>query len=42
MGIQIAHVKDSQGKDLNYLVVSTMMRIDLDQPMSTGDSYTKY
>ena len=27
-------------KELNYLVVSTMMRIDLDEPMSTGDSYT--
>ena len=39
-GYKIAHVKDSQGKDLNYLVVSTMMRIDLDEPMSTGDSYT--
>ena len=39
-GYEISYVKDLDNKDLNYSVVSTMMRIDLDKPMSTGDSYT--
>ena len=39
-GYKISYVKDLENKDLNYSVVSTMMRIDLDKPMSTGDSYT--
>ena len=33
-------MKDLNNKNLNYSIVSTMMRIDLEKPMSTGDSYT--
>ena len=39
-GFKIAYVKDSDNKDLNYSIVSTMMRIDLDKPMSNGDSFS--
>lgn len=39
-GYEILYVRDLEGKNLNYSVVSTMMRIDLEKPMSTGDSYT--
>ena len=39
-GYKISYVKDLENKNLNYSVVSTMMRVDLDKPMSTGDSYT--
>ena len=39
-GFKIAYVKDADNKDLNYSIVSTMMRIDLDKPMSNGDSFT--
>ena len=39
-GFKIAYVKDADNKDLNYSTVSTMMRIDLDKPMSNGDSFT--
>ena len=39
-GYEISYVKDSNNKNLNYSIVSTMMRIDLEKPMSTGDSYT--
>ncbi|MAC86642.1 MAG: aminopeptidase [Gammaproteobacteria bacterium] len=39
-GYEISYVRDLEDKNLNYSVVSTMMRIDLEKPMSTGDSYT--
>ena len=39
-GYEISYVKDLEDKNLNYSIVSTMMRIDLEKPMSTGDSYT--
>ena len=39
-GYEISYVKDQEDKNLNYSIVSTMMRIDLEKPMSTGDSYT--
>ena len=39
-GYEISYVKDLNNKNLNYSIVSTMMRIDLEKPMSTGDSYT--
>lgn len=39
-GYEISYVKDKEDKNLNYSIVSTMMRIDLEKPMSTGDSYT--
>ena len=39
-GYEISCVKDKEDKNLNYSIVSTMMRIDLEKPMSTGDSYT--
>ena len=39
-GFKIDHVKDSEGNDLSYSVVSTMMRIDLEKPMNTGSSFS--
>ena len=39
-GFKIAYVKDMNGKDINHSVISTMMRIDLDEPLSKGDSYS--
>ncbi|PDH45645.1 MAG: aminopeptidase [Rhodothermaeota bacterium MED-G18] len=39
-GYEISYVKDKEDKNLNYSIVSTMMRIDLEKPMPTGDSYT--
>ena len=39
-GFKIDHVKDSEGNDLSYSVVSTMMRIDLEKPMNTGTSFS--
>ncbi len=39
-GFKINHVKDSEGNDLSYSVISTMMRIDLEKPMNTGTSFS--
>ncbi|MDG2342185.1 MAG: M1 family metallopeptidase [Cytophagales bacterium] len=39
-GFKIDHVKDSEGNDLLYSVISTMMRIDLEKPMNTGTSFS--
>tara|TARA_Y100000817_G_scaffold48322_2_gene34320 strand:+ start:17784 stop:20036 length:2253 start_codon:yes stop_codon:yes gene_type:complete len=39
-GFKIAYVKDMNGNDINHSVISTMMRIDLDEPLSKGDSYS--
>ena len=39
-GFKIDHVKDSEGNDLSYSVISTMMRIDLKKPMNTGTSFS--
>ena len=39
-GFKIDHVKDSEGNDLSYSVISTMMRIDLEKPMNTGTSFS--
>lgn len=36
---KITSVKDSQGNDLPYTVVKTMMRIDLPQPLAAGADY---
>jgi len=39
-GYKIASVRDAQGGDLPYSINRTMMRIDLPQPMKTGDTFT--
>ncbi len=39
-GFRIASVKDAAGNDLSTLVNRTMMRIDLPEPMDTGDTFT--
>ena len=37
-GIRIDHVKDGQGKALTHHFVKTMMRVDLAQPISSGET----
>ncbi len=39
-GFKIAAVKDNNGQGLSYTINKTMMRIDLNKPMKTGDSFT--
>ena len=39
-GFNIAHVKDTKGKDLPHTINRTMMRIELPQPMKTGDQFS--
>lgn len=39
-GFKLDFVKGTDGKDLNYTVNKTMMRIDLDQPLKSGESYS--
>lgn len=39
-GTNITSVKDEQGKNLNYVINKTMMRIDLPQPLKAGMSTT--
>jgi len=39
-GYTIKSVKDVNGKDLQYFINSTMMRVDLPQPMKKGDKYS--
>ena len=39
-GYALTAVTDANGEPLTYTVVGTNMRIDLDQPMSTGDAFT--
>ncbi len=39
-GYTIKSVKDVSGKDLKYFINSTMMRVDLPQPMKKGDKYS--
>ena len=39
-GVKISRVADTEtGNPLNFTIVKTMMRIDLPQPLETGDSY---
>ncbi len=37
-GVKIAEVKDAAGQPLRYTVVKTMMRVDLPQPLKSGES----
>lgn len=37
-GFKLSAVKDANGKDLDYLVNKTMMRIDLPTPLKSGES----
>jgi hypothetical protein len=39
-GFKLDFVKDTEGKDLKYTVNKTMMRIDLDEPLQQGKSYS--
>jgi Peptidase family M1 domain len=39
-GFKIESITDSQGRDLSYVVVQTMMRIDLPEPIAPGDEFT--
>jgi hypothetical protein len=39
-GFKIKSVKDATGKPLSYTVNNTMMRIDLPQPLKTGEKYS--
>jgi hypothetical protein len=39
-GFKLAYVQDASGKALDYTVVKTMMRIDLDKPLAPGASYS--
>ena len=36
-GFKIKSVRDANGKDLPFLINNTMMRVDLPQPLKTGD-----
>lgn len=39
-GFKIESIKDKAGNDLHYVVVETMMRIDIPTTLNSGDSYT--
>ena len=39
-GFKLEFVKRIDGKDLNYTVNKTMMRIDLDEPLKSGESFS--
>ncbi len=39
-GFKIEEVKDTKGKDLNYTINKTMMRIDLKDGLKTGESFS--
>ncbi|MEZ4852606.1 MAG: M1 family metallopeptidase, partial [Bacteroidia bacterium] len=39
-GFKIDFVKDSEGKDLHYVINSTMMRVDLPQALEPGKSFS--
>ncbi len=39
-GFKIESITDEQGRDLRYVVVKTMMRIDLPKLMAPGDKFT--
>jgi len=39
-GFKIDNVKDANGKDLSHMINKTMMRIDLPQPLSSGEQFS--
>ncbi|UII33695.1 M1 family metallopeptidase [Fulvivirga ulvae] len=39
-GFKIKSVKDVNGKDLPYIINKTMMRVDIPQPLKSGESFT--
>ncbi|GAA0891704.1 M1 family metallopeptidase [Fulvivirga kasyanovii] len=39
-GFKIKSVKDASGNALKYIINKTMMRVDLPQPLKSGESYT--
>ncbi len=39
-GVEVKRVEDSRERPLPHTVVDTMMRIDLEQPLKPGESYT--
>jgi hypothetical protein len=38
-GFKIESVKKTNGEDASYTIVKTMMRVDLEKPLKTGESY---
>ncbi len=36
-GFKIDHVKDGSGKDMKYAIVKTMMRVEIPQPLKSGE-----
>ncbi len=39
-GFKLEHLRDKKGNDLDYTVNKTMMRIDLDEPLQPGQSFS--
>lgn len=39
-GFQLEYIEDLSGKKLNYMVNKTMMRIDLDKPLTKGSKFS--
>ncbi|MEE3001535.1 MAG: M1 family metallopeptidase [Planctomycetota bacterium] len=39
-GVEVKRVEDSRERPLPHVIVDTMMRIDLEQPLKPGESYT--
>ncbi|HLT34203.1 MAG TPA: M1 family metallopeptidase, partial [Aquaticitalea sp.] len=39
-GFNIQHVKDTKGNDLPYMIHQTMMRVELPQPLKTGEKFS--
>jgi hypothetical protein len=39
-GMAVTDVKDTNGKPLDYLINQTMMRVDLPQPLKTGEKFS--
>ena len=39
-GFKIKSVKDAMGKDLKFIINYTMMRVDLPQPLKTGEKFS--
>jgi hypothetical protein len=38
-GFKIEHLKDDNGKDIDYMINNTMMRVDLPKPIAPGESF---
>ena len=38
-GFNIEFIKDTNGNDINYMINKTMMRVDLPQPLASGETF---